>query len=176
MATPSNIKDNVSAIKPADSNIKDNVSAIKPADESESGQIESSVEKAEAAEATEAAVAAEAAEAAVAAEAAEAAPAALPADAVEPTPEFDLDSPEFYLNRELTWLEFNRRVLHEGFDESNPLLERLKFVGIVSANLDEFFMKRIGGTANRGMLRQGSRTGSAEGCIGTAIDRAAFAK
>ena len=121
------------------SNIKDNVSAIKPADESESGQIESSVEKAEAAEATEAAVAAEAAEAA------EAAPAALPADAVEPTPEFDLDSPEFYLNRELTWLEFNRRVLHEGFDESNPLLERLKFVGIVSANLDEFFMKRIGG-------------------------------
>jgi polyphosphate kinase len=58
---------------------------------------------------------------------------------------FDLDSPELYLNRELTWLEFNRRVLHEAFDESNPLLERLKFVGIVSSNLDEFFMKRIGG-------------------------------
>ena len=57
----------------------------------------------------------------------------------------DLDSPELYLNRELTWLEFNRRVLHEAFDESNPLLERLKFVGIVSSNLDEFFMKRIGG-------------------------------
>ena len=59
--------------------------------------------------------------------------------------EFDLDSPELYLNRELTWLEFNRRVLHEAFDDSNPLLERLKFVGIVSSNLDEFFMKRIGG-------------------------------
>lgn len=57
----------------------------------------------------------------------------------------DLDSPELYLNRELTWLEFNHRVLHEAIDESNPLLERLKFVGIVSANLDEFFMKRIGG-------------------------------
>ncbi|MDH3450256.1 MAG: polyphosphate kinase 1 [Gammaproteobacteria bacterium] len=57
----------------------------------------------------------------------------------------DLDAPELYLNRELTWLEFNRRVLHEAQDESNPLLERLKFVGIVSSNLDEFFMKRIGG-------------------------------
>ncbi|MDH3536289.1 MAG: polyphosphate kinase 1 [Gammaproteobacteria bacterium] len=57
----------------------------------------------------------------------------------------DLGAPELYLNRELTWLEFNRRVLHEAQDESNPLLERLKFVGIVSSNLDEFFMKRIGG-------------------------------
>jgi len=59
--------------------------------------------------------------------------------------EYDLDSPDLYLNRELTWLDFNHRVLYEAFDESNPLLERLKFVGIVSANLDEFFMKRIGG-------------------------------
>jgi polyphosphate kinase len=58
---------------------------------------------------------------------------------------FDLSSPEWYLNRELTWLEFNRRVLHEGQDERTPLLERLKFLAIVSANLDEFFMKRIGG-------------------------------
>ncbi len=58
---------------------------------------------------------------------------------------FDLDSPELYLNRELTWLEFNRRVLHEGQDERNPLLERVKFMAIVSSNLDEFFMKRIGG-------------------------------
>jgi polyphosphate kinase len=57
----------------------------------------------------------------------------------------DLDAAELYLNRELTWLEFNRRVLHEAQVESNPLLERLKFVGIVSSNLDEFFMKRIGG-------------------------------
>jgi polyphosphate kinase len=54
-------------------------------------------------------------------------------------------SPELYLNRELTWLEFVRRVLHEAVDERTPLLERIKFVAIVSANLDEFFMKRIGG-------------------------------
>ena len=59
--------------------------------------------------------------------------------------EFDLESPELYLNRELTWLEFNRRVLHEAQDHNTPLLERFKFVGIVSSNLDEFFMKRIGG-------------------------------
>jgi len=58
---------------------------------------------------------------------------------------FDLSSPEWYLNRELTWLEFNRRVLHEGQDERTPLLERIKFLSIVDSNLDEFFMKRIGG-------------------------------
>jgi len=57
----------------------------------------------------------------------------------------DLDSTELFLNRELTWLEFNRRVLHEAQDDRTPLLERFKFVGIVSSNLDEFFMKRIGG-------------------------------
>ena len=57
----------------------------------------------------------------------------------------DLNSPEYFLNRELTWLEFNRRVMHEAEDKRNPLLERLKFISIVSANLDEFFMKRIGG-------------------------------
>jgi polyphosphate kinase len=68
------------------------------------------------------------------------------AAAAAEAPEYaDLDAPELYLNRELTWLEFNRRVLHEALDESNPLLERLKFIGIVSSNLDEFFMKRIGG-------------------------------
>jgi len=60
-------------------------------------------------------------------------------------PTFDLDSPEWYLNRELTWLAFNRRVLHEAQDERVPLLERVKFLAIVSSNLDEFFMKRIGG-------------------------------
>ena len=58
---------------------------------------------------------------------------------------FDLASPEWYLNRELTWLEFNRRVLFEAEDERTPLLERIKFLAIVNANLDEFFMKRIGG-------------------------------
>jgi polyphosphate kinase len=57
----------------------------------------------------------------------------------------DLSSPDLYLNRELTWLAFNRRVLHEAEDERTPLLERVKFLSIVSSNLDEFFMKRIGG-------------------------------
>ncbi|KAB0669905.1 polyphosphate kinase 1 [Oryzomonas sagensis] len=68
--------------------------------------------------------------------------------AVEETPaapEFDLNDSEWYLNRELTWLEFNQRVLHEAEDSRTPLLERLKFIAIVSSNLDEFFMKRIGG-------------------------------
>jgi polyphosphate kinase len=59
--------------------------------------------------------------------------------------EFDLDAHELYLNRELTWLAFNSRVLHEGEDPRTPLLERVKFLAIVSSNLDEFFMKRIGG-------------------------------
>ncbi len=58
---------------------------------------------------------------------------------------FDLQSSEFYLNRELTWLAFNKRVLHEGQDERNPLLERVFFLAVVGSNLDEFFMKRIGG-------------------------------
>ena len=58
---------------------------------------------------------------------------------------FDLKSPDWYLNRELTWLEFNKRVLWEAEDERTPLLERVKFIAIVSSNLDEFFMKRIGG-------------------------------
>src|SRR5262249_29905968 len=60
-------------------------------------------------------------------------------------PVTDLDSPLLYLNRELTWLAFNRRVLAEAQDQRNPLLERVKFLSITSSNLDEFFMKRIGG-------------------------------
>ncbi len=58
---------------------------------------------------------------------------------------FDLQASEWYLNRELTWLEFNKRVLHEGQDPRNPLLERVFFLAVVGSNLDEFFMKRIGG-------------------------------
>jgi polyphosphate kinase len=62
-----------------------------------------------------------------------------------PEPKLNLRAPEFYLNRELTWLAFNRRVLAEAQDRRTPLLERVKFAAIVAATLDEFFMKRIGG-------------------------------
>lgn len=57
----------------------------------------------------------------------------------------DLKSPELYLNRELSWLEFNDRVLQEGLSEEVPLAERLKFLAIVSSNLDEFYMIRVAG-------------------------------
>src|SRR5438132_13159465 len=56
-----------------------------------------------------------------------------------------LDAPELYLNRELTYLNFCWRVLHEAEDDRLPILERAKFISIVSANVDEFFQKRIGG-------------------------------
>jgi polyphosphate kinase len=64
----------------------------------------------------------------------------------EPLPPVrNLYEPELYFNRELSWLDFNIRVLNEALDPELPLLERVKFIAIVSANLDEFFMIRVAG-------------------------------
>ncbi|HWB21180.1 MAG TPA: polyphosphate kinase 1, partial [Phycisphaerales bacterium] len=67
----------------------------------------------------------------------------LPAPIPTGTPEADMSSP--FLNRDLQWLEFNDRVLSQAVDERTPLLERVRFLAIFSSNLDEFFMKRVGG-------------------------------
>src|SRR6476619_8010260 len=69
-----------------------------------------------------------------------------------------LDDPSLYINRELSWLEFNRRVLEEAQDPTVPLLERLKFLAIFSSNLDEFFMVRVGGIQQK--VQAGIPTGS----------------
>ncbi|QNN24797.1 polyphosphate kinase 1 [Planctomycetales bacterium ZRK34] len=57
----------------------------------------------------------------------------------------ELPAAQMYVNRELSWLQFNARVLHEALDPRTPLLERVKFLGIFTSNLDEFYMKRVGG-------------------------------
>src|SRR5262245_62874530 len=64
---------------------------------------------------------------------------------MQPPATSNLDDSALYINRDLSWLEFNQRVLEEARDPTVPLLERLKFLAIASNNLDEFFMVRVSG-------------------------------
>lgn len=83
------------------------------------------------------------------------------AQAADVAPNLDFSDPQYFFNRELSWLKFNDRVLHEAIDPRTPFLERLKFTAIYSSNLDEFFMVRVSGLMEQ--VSAGVRSRTADG-------------